>query len=118
MVDGKLFSVPIYPKRSMKSGPLRPQHADTPSRPNADTHLSFRRSPTSPVFRNSGGFQIRELSAMLPDSNQSFVGQAGAAGVLPHYSPLACFDELHQIIYLGGSCQPVPSQLFQSLLGI
>jgi len=29
------------------------------------------------VVRNFGGFQLRELSAMLPDSNQSFVGQAG-----------------------------------------
>lgn len=74
MVDGKLYSVPIYPKRST---PIRP-HAHTP------TQLSSRR------YRRC----------------------------LPHYPPLACLDELHQIIYLGCFRQPIPSQLFQSLLGI
>jgi hypothetical protein len=57
-------------------------------------------------------------TADTPTRN-SIPGVVGAVSVtLPHYPPLACFDELHQIIYLGRSRQPVPSQLFQSLLGV
>jgi hypothetical protein len=86
MVDGKLFSVPIYPERSMKIFSDR-KPVDMPSNPT--------------------------------QSRDSVPGAVGLTGVaLPHYPPLACFDEFHQIIYLGCSRHPVPSQLFQSLLGI